>query len=44
MIDDTSITNHSYQIIEGCLSQQPRYNLTLVAIEGNGRVVLHSGK
>ena len=43
-VDDVSITNNLYQSIEGCFSQQPRFPLSPVTVEGNESVILPSGK
>ena len=44
VVDDASITNNSYQSIEDCFAQQPRFPLSPVTIEGNESVVLPSGQ
>ena len=43
-IDVASITNNSYQSIEGYISKQPRKPLSPIMVEGNERVVLPSGQ
>ena len=38
MVDVAAITNQSDQSVEGCVSQQPRENLTSFTVERNGSV------